>query len=145
MMPPEDHIPSKASIVPYYVLAALSYFLVSAICFFRSTDFIGHYFQPKLLAITHLAVLGWATNIIFGASNQLVPVIAERKLYSEKIPIYVLAMLTIGTALLVYSFWVFSFSVFTYSGGGLILTGFLQHIHLENNILFPKAIAMEGA
>ena len=42
MMSPEDHIPSMASIVPYYVLAQLGYFLVSAICFFRSTDFIGH-------------------------------------------------------------------------------------------------------
>jgi len=126
MMPPEEHIPSKA-IVPYYLLAALCFFFVSATCFLTSVDFLGHYFQPKLLAITHLAVLGWATTIIFGASNQLVPVIAEKKLFSDKIPLYVFALLTVGTALLVYSFWNFSFTLSAYAGGGLIICGFLLH------------------
>lgn len=118
MMPQEDQIPSKFTILPYYATAAICFVLVGLLCLITAPAFTSHYFQPKLLAITHLAVIGWATMVIFGASNQLAPVIAEQKLYSEKIPFAVFFLKLIGIAMLVTSFWNFSFTWIAYAGGG---------------------------
>ena len=40
----------------------------------------GHYYHPRLLALTHAVTLGWITLAIMGASYQLVPVVFERPL-----------------------------------------------------------------
>lgn len=127
MMPPQEHIPSRYAIIPYYAVAAFLFVVTTVLCINAAPVFTGHYFQPKLLAVTHLAVLGWATMIIFGATNQLAPVISEHKLFSEKIPIAVLALLVAGLCLLIPSFWFFSFTVFSYTGGILLLSGFILH------------------
>jgi len=127
MMPSEEHKPSKYAIVPYYLVGAICFVLVSLLCFIATPAFLGHYFQPKLLAITHLAALGWAVMIIFGASNQLMPVITEQKLHSDKIPKAVLAIKVIGICLLIPSFWNFTFLWYTYLGGSLILLAFILH------------------
>ncbi len=127
MMPSEEQIPKKFTVVPYYVTAALAFVLATGLCIVAAPAFTGHFFQPKLLAITHLTALGWAILLIFGASNQLVPVIAEQKLYSEKLPLWVLGVMVAGVSLLVYTFWHFSITMLGFAGGGLILLGFILH------------------
>lgn len=129
MKPPEEHIPSKYTIIPYYIIAAFAFVSVSVLCFIASGSFTGHYFQPKILAITHLAIFGWATMVIFGASNQLAPVICEKKLFSENLPIAIICMLSAGTALLVISFWNFTFNTLTYAGGILLLSATILHAY----------------
>lgn len=129
MMPPEDHIPSRYAIIPYYAAGAFLFVLMAALCIIAAPAFTGHYFQPKLLAITHLAVLGWATMIIFGATNQLAPVIAEQKLHNERMPLVVLACLVGGLSLLIPSFWFFSFTALSYIGGALLIAGFILHAY----------------
>ncbi|HRO41572.1 MAG TPA: hypothetical protein PL009_01965 [Flavipsychrobacter sp.] len=129
MMPPQDHIPSRYAILPYYATAAVSFVLIGFLCLLSAQAFTDHYFQPKLLAITHLAVLGWATMVIFGASNQLAPVISEQRLYSEKIPVAVFLLKLSGMAMLVTSFWNFSFTWVAFAGGGLLLLSFLLHAY----------------
>ena len=49
--------------------------------------FTKNYFNPHTLAITHIMALGWGTMMILGASHQLVPVLIEGKLYSNKLAI----------------------------------------------------------
>ncbi|WP_276134277.1 hypothetical protein [Polluticoccus soli] len=127
MKPPDEHIPPKAAIIPYYLVAAFAFVLLSVLCLIAGRAFTGHYFQPRILAITHLAVFGWATMIIFGASNQLAPVICERRLYNEKLPVPIIALLTSGAALLVTSFWNFTLNTPAYIGGALILTAVILH------------------
>lgn len=127
MMPPEDHIPSRYAIIPYYIVAAFLFVVVGVLCIIAAPAFTGHYFQPKLLAITHLAVLGWATMIIFGATNQLAPVISEQRLFSEKIPLVVLVFLVGGVGLLIPSFWFFSFTAISYLGGSFLIVAFILH------------------
>lgn len=129
MMPQQDHIPSRYAIIPYYGLGALCFVLVSVLCLVSVPAFTGHYFQPKLLALTHLAVLGWCTMVIFGASNQLAPVIAEHKLHSHFIPQWVWVLKLSGMTMLVTSFWRFSFTWLSYLGGGLLLISFLLHAY----------------
>ena len=90
MMPSDEHKPLKRTILPYYAVAASSLVLVSVLCLVSATEFTGHYFNPKILGVTHLFILGWATMIIFGARNQLTPVLTENRLYSERLPVIII-------------------------------------------------------
>src|SRR4029450_2991529 len=45
----------------------------------------GHYYHPQVLALTHTITLGWITMAIMGAPYQLVPVVLERPIWSERI------------------------------------------------------------
>jgi hypothetical protein len=55
-------------------------------------------------------VLGWATMTAFGALYQLVPVVYETSLFSEKMASATFYFYTISVIFLSYSFWVSSFS-----------------------------------
>ncbi|GAB3822056.1 hypothetical protein [Pontibacter rugosus] len=98
---------SKWVVLPHYAFAALAFMALSVLLLFSTDAFGGHYFHPKLLTLTHVAVLGWATMIIFGALYQLLPVVLEGKLYSEKLALYTFGLLGTGTVLLAYAFWNF--------------------------------------
>ncbi|RBL91694.1 hypothetical protein [Chitinophaga flava] len=124
MMPPAQQIPAKHTVIPYYLIAVIAFLIVIGLCIPAAEVLTGHHFHPKILAITHLAVLGWATMLIFGASNQLAPVLSEHALYSEHIPCAVLVLLTAGTSLLVINFWRFSFGAAIFTGGSLVLLAF---------------------
>ena len=127
MKPQQDQIPPKSAIIPFYLAGAVSLFAACLLSLIAAPDFLGHYFQPRMLAITHLVVLGWATMLIFGASNQLAPVISEQRLWSNRIPVAVLACMVSGVALLVTSFWSFSLDWMAFTGGGLLLFSFILH------------------
>lgn len=111
----------------YYMIAA--HYLSSALCFLicailmllASGEFQGHYFNPKILAITHLAALGWATLVIFGAAYQLIPVIFETELFSMKLSWLSFFLFIPGLALLVFSFWIFDPGILMQCGGSLIV------------------------
>ena len=75
-------------VLPFYVYASLSFLAATLLLFFSSSAFVQHYFHPKTLAITHVMALGWGTMMIMGASHQLVPVLIERKLYSNTLATY---------------------------------------------------------
>ncbi len=89
----------------HYATAAILFFFITILLLISCESFTGHYFQPKVLAITHLATLGWISMIIFGALYQLVPVIVDSELYSTKLSVITYICFVIGTLLLVYSFW----------------------------------------
>lgn len=94
-------------VVPFYVYAAL-WFLIAAILTFTGTEaFMNHFFHPQLLAITHAMALGWATMIILGAAHQLVPVLIEGKLHSERLAYASFVLAALGVPLLVYGFYHF--------------------------------------
>ena len=121
---------------PSLLKLVVTHYLVSAICFVAlaimlllSADaFSGHYFQPKLLAITHTAALGWATLIIFGACYQLLPVILETELFSYKLGWISLLSFVIGLILLVSSFWSFEPGLCMQVGSLLLISGILLFV-----------------
>src|SRR5262249_37692784 len=69
-----------------------------------ATELTGHYYHPRVLALTHTVTLGWITLTIMGASYQLVPVLLERPVWSERLAWWQLGMATVGTAGLVGHF-----------------------------------------
>jgi hypothetical protein len=107
-------------VVPFYIYAALS-FLVATGLLLGSTQVAGeHYFHPPTLAITHLMALGWGTMIILGASHQLVPVLIEGKLYSEKLAGVSFVLAAVGIPFLVTGFYFFHAGWPMQTGGVLI-------------------------
>lgn len=102
--------PSPKVILPYFVFGALSFLAAAIVLFFSSSELTMHYLNPKLLTLTHITVLGWITMIIFGALYQLIPVVMEVKLFSEKLAMISFLSFGIGLITLSVSFWSFNFS-----------------------------------
>jgi hypothetical protein len=103
-----NNAPSAFLVIPHYLLAAFSFLFASVLVLLSTDDFLGHYFNPALLSIVHISVLGWATMIIMGALYQFAPVIFQTSLYSELTGYLTMVLLASGTLGLVWSFWNFS-------------------------------------
>ncbi|RYG45630.1 MAG: cytochrome C oxidase subunit I, partial [Chitinophagaceae bacterium] len=108
------------AVIPFYAYAALCLLAATVLVFFSSDELMGHHFQPKIIALTHLVALGWGTMIILGASHQLIPVLIETALHSTKLAIATFVFAAAGIPLLVYGFLVFDLSFFVILGGSLI-------------------------
>lgn len=107
-------------VLPFYLYAAVSFLIATILLFFSGAAFTQHYFHPKTLAITHSMALGWGTMMILGASHQLVPVLIERKLYSNILGYIAFALAGLGIPMLVYGFYIFDFGHLTQCGALLI-------------------------
>jgi len=90
--------------------------------------FTQQFINPKLLAVTHLTVLGWVTMIIFGALYQLIPVIMEVKLYSEKLAKISFILLALGAICLSYSFWNFDIGTEMYFSAVFIIISIILFV-----------------
>src|SRR5665213_1274451 len=112
-------------VVTHYVVAAVCFFILAVMMLFSVRAFTGHYFHPQILAITHMAALGWGTMIIFGASYQLIPVVLETELYSEKLAWISFSLFLPGMIALVYSFWIFIPGIHMQCGALLLLTAII--------------------
>ena len=115
-------------VLPFYIYAAFAFLLSAILLLTSSSAFTDHYFQPHILAITHLMALGWGTMIILGASHQLVPVLIEGKLYSNAIAYASFILAGIGIPLLVYGFYVFNMHNPAKWGGRFILLSIIAYL-----------------
>lgn len=104
-------VPPASVVLPHYAFGALCFFILSLMILFHSESFLGHYFNPALLSITHITVLGWISMVIFGALYQLVPVIMVAELFSNILARITFVLFTIGISLLSYSFAVFNLGI----------------------------------
>lgn len=119
--------PKNSAVLPFYATGAFSFLLLCLVMFFSAEVFTGHYFNGHLLTIVHLAALGWGTMVIFGAAHQLLPVICEQELYSEKMASTVWYTLTAGIILLTATFWNMTLGWLMISGGSLIVFSVLLY------------------
>lgn len=117
--------PSPAVVLPHYICGALFFLVLCLLILFSSDAFSGHYFHPKLLAITHIAALGWGTMVILGALYQLLPVILDIPLYSEQLAKVTFYSFTSGVICLAYSFWNFYVGIHIQVASVLLLLSFL--------------------
>ncbi len=119
---------SHKVVLPFYLYAAIS-FLAATILLFLSTSALNqHYFNPEILAITHIMALGWGTMMILGASHQLVPVLIEGKLFSNILAHFSFITAAIGIPLLAYGFYVFNMGWPAQWGAILINTAILSYL-----------------
>lgn len=94
-------------VIPFYAYAALSFLLATILILTNPSSFIGHYFNPQILAITHIMALGWGTMMIIGASHQLFPVLIEGRLFSNLLAYLSFIFSASGIPILVYAFYNF--------------------------------------
>ncbi len=112
---------SHKVVIPFYAYGAVTFLAATLLLLSSSAAFTGHWFQPHLLAITHLMALGWGTMIILGACHQLVPVLIESDLYSNKLAHISFTLAAIGIPLLAYGFYVFNLGWPARMGGTLVV------------------------
>ena len=125
--------PSPSVVLPHFVAASFAFVIAAILLFLSADEWMNLYFSPKLIAIVHILLLGWATMIAFGALYQLVPVVYETSLFSEKLAKVTFYLFTLSVILLSYSFWISSFA------GLLIYTSLLMFFSL---LLFVINLAM---
>ena len=113
--------PKNSAVLPFYATGAVMFFVLCVLMVFSPESFTRHYFTPHLLAMVHVAALGWGTMIIFGAAHLLLPVICEQDLYSEKMASFVWYTLTLGMILLTTNFWNLTVGWLMIAGGSLIV------------------------
>lgn len=107
-------------VLPFYIYAAISFFVACVLLLLNTDIFHEHYFQPQTLAITHLMALGWGTMIILGASHQLLPVLIEGKLDSDLLAYLSFGFAAIGIPFLVTGFYIFHLGWILQTGAVLV-------------------------
>jgi hypothetical protein len=110
-------------VLPHYAFGAVSFFVLTVLMFISSDSFTGHYFSPRLLAITHIATLAWGSMLIFGALYQFLPVVLVSDLYSPLLARITFICFVTGISLLIYSFWNFSVGVPMQIASCILLSG----------------------
>jgi len=99
----QDFAPPFKLIAPFFIIGSLFYVVAS---FFVFSMNIGDFsFQdPKVLAFTHLFLLGFVMMTIFGAMAQLVPVVLEVGHFGVELFYAIWPLLLIGTSLMIFGF-----------------------------------------
>jgi len=111
----------------YLVCAAAAFLVASVGIVWLGPELAGHYYHPRLLALTHTVTLGWVTLAIMGASYQLIPIVLERPIWSERLARWQLAILVVAVTGMVAHFHLGSWPGLT-AAAGLLAVGIALHL-----------------
>jgi hypothetical protein len=121
----------------YVTVAAGAFVLAASAVPWLAPELGGHYYQPRLLALTHMIALGFVTLAIMGASYQIVPVVLERPIWSARLARWQLGLFGAGTAGMVAHFHLAAWSGLGWAAG---LTALGIGAHLLNMGLSLRAL-----
>ena len=127
MIPRGGRGPSPLLPLSYLTLAAAAFALAALAVPWLSADLAGHWYHPRLLALTHTVTLGWITLTIMGASYQLIPIVLQRPIWSERLARWQLAALVLGIVGMVAHFYIAEWHGLVWSAG-LVLVGSAAHL-----------------
>ncbi len=113
--------------LPYLLTASGAFVLAALALPFLADDLAGFYYRPLIVALTHTVTLGWITMTIMGASFQLVPIILERKIWSERLGIVQFWILLAGIVGMVGHFAIGRWNGLAW-GAGLVGIGILCYL-----------------
>jgi hypothetical protein len=130
--------PSATLPLAYLTLAAAAFVLAALGLPVLGVELAGHYYHPRLLALAHVVALGWITVAIMGASYQLIPVVIERPLWSERLARWQLAGLVAGIAGMVGHFWTGRWAGLAWAAG---LVGVCALSHVANVALSLRTVS----
>ena len=109
----------------HLIFSGISFLLFGVFLLLSSKEIGLHYFQGKVLAITHIATLCWLTTFFFALLYHYVPQIFSRKLYSTILAKIGFWVFIIGSITLVVAFWKNSFGGMLIGGAHLLSIPFL--------------------
>jgi len=118
-----------STILPLAYLATAAAFFAAAMASmpWLANELAGHYYHPRVLALTHVVTLGWITMSILGASYQLIPIVLERPLWSERLARVQLGVLLVGVVGMAAHFWLGTWPGLL-AAGGLVALGVGMHL-----------------
>jgi hypothetical protein len=111
----------------YLVCAAVAFLAASLSVAWLAPELTGHYYHPRLLALTHTVTLGWITLAIMGASYQLIPIVLEREIWSERLARWQLAILAVAVTGMVAHFLLGTWPGLA-AAAGLLAIGIALHL-----------------
>ena len=122
-----------------YLMTALAAFVLAALAVpWLAPELAGHYYQPRVLALTHTMTLGWITLTIMGASYQIVPIVLGRPIWSERLARWQLALTAAGIGGLVGHFFIGQWPGLLWAAG-LVTLG--VGLHMVNAVLSVRGLA----
>jgi hypothetical protein len=137
MRPAADRAPST-TLPLRYLLAAAGAFVLSALgVVWLAAELAGHYYHPWILALTHTFTLGWIGLTIFGSSYQLVPVVLDRPLWSERLAAWQFVLLVAGITGMVAHFALAEWSGLVWAAG---LVGVGVGLHVLNTVMTVRGL-----
>jgi hypothetical protein len=119
--------PSPMLPLGFLAVAALAFALAGLALPWLADDLTGHYYHPRILALTHTLTLGWITVTILGASYQLIPIVLERPVWSERLGRWELLLTTLGVIGVVGHIAIASWPGLVWSAG-LVGAGVAAHV-----------------
>jgi hypothetical protein len=119
--------PSPLVPLGYLMCAAVAFVAAAMGIGWLAPDLAGHYYHPRLLALTHTVTLGWITLAIMGASYQLVPIVLGRPVWSERLARWQLGILTVAVVGMVAHFYLGTWPGLA-AAAGLLAVGIGLHL-----------------
>jgi hypothetical protein len=119
--------PSPMVPLSYLVCAATAFVAASLGVAWLGSELAGHYYHPRLLALTHTVTLGWVTLAIMGAGYQLIPIVLERPIWSERLAGWQLAILAIALTGMVAHLYIGTWPGLV-AAAGLLAAGVALHL-----------------
>lgn len=116
----------------YLGAAAAAFIAAMAALPWLAPELGGHYYHPRVLALTHAITLGWITMSILGASYQLIPIVLQRPLWSERLARWQLGVLLIGVIGMIAHFWIGTWPALASAAA---LVGLGAGMHVVNVVL----------
>jgi hypothetical protein len=121
--------PGPSAALPLrYLVAAVVAFVVAALGVpWLAPELAGHYYHPQVMALTHTVTLGWITLTIMGASYQIIPIVLERPVWSERLARWQFALFALGVVGMVGHFHIGQWSGLVWSAA-LVALGVGAHL-----------------
>jgi hypothetical protein len=119
--------PSPLLPLRYLTVAAVAFPTAAVGVVWLAPEMTGHYYHPHLVALTHVVTLGWITLTIMGATYQLVPIVLERTIWSERLARWQLAVLIVGIVGMVAHFYIGAWPGLALAAG-FLAAGVVMHL-----------------
>jgi hypothetical protein len=135
--PGAGRTPSPTLPLRYAVTAVTAFVLAAAAVPWLAPELAGHYYHPRVLALTHTVTLGWITLTIMGASYQLIPIVLERPVWSERLARWQFVLFAVGAVGMVGHFWLGAWSGLVWAAA---LLGAAVAAHVVNAALSARGV-----
>jgi hypothetical protein len=119
--------PSPLIPLGYLTCAALAFLVASAGIAWLAPELSSHYYHPRLIALTHTVTLGWVTLAIMGVSYQLLPIVLERPIWSERLARAQLLILVVAVTGMVAHFYLATWRGLA-AAAALVAVGIALHL-----------------
>jgi len=140
------HAPSFRLISAHFALGLVGMLGFAAALLWRGAAVEGHFFQPTLLGLTHLCVLGWLLPVAIGAMHQLIPVVFEVPVRSERLAWLAFALYLPGALGFMTRLWAFDLGwLFIVSAGLLAAAIILYTVNLLATLARASHVSLTGA